>query len=74
MNVGFKGLNIDSGEGVILATGTTAFIEACDQLLKDRSYREKVGTAGKSVIDTQFDWDVVSKKLEDYFTQISRKN
>jgi len=74
MNVGFKGLNIDSGEGVILATDTTAFIEACDQLLKDRSYREKVGTAGKSVIDTQFDWDVVSKKLEDYFTQISRKD
>lgn len=73
MNVGFQGLNIDSGEGVILATDTAAFIAACDRLLKDEAYRETVGTVGKRVIDTQFDWEVVSRKLEDYFTQITEK-
>lgn len=74
MNVGFQGLNIESGEGVILATDTPAFIKACAALLADKAQRQSVGEMGKRVIQTQFDWDVVSDKLIQYFGGILRKD
>jgi sugar transferase (PEP-CTERM/EpsH1 system associated) len=69
-NIGFNGLNIVSGEGVILAIETEAFAEECIALLQSRELRSKVGQQGKEVIRTQFDWDVIALKLERYFLQI----
>lgn len=66
-NIGFSGLNINSGEGVILAPDTVAFVQHCIDLLQSESLRRTVGTAGKEVIRTQFDWDVVAGSLEAYF-------
>lgn len=73
MNVGFQGLNIDSGEGVILAMDTLPFADACNKLLSDRSLRKEVGEAGKKVILSQFDWDVVAKKLTAYLAEVAAK-
>jgi sugar transferase (PEP-CTERM/EpsH1 system associated) len=73
-NIGFNGLNIQSGDGVILALATEAFAEACIELLKNRSLRQATGTAGREVIRTQFDWDVISHKLDQYFQNITHKN
>lgn len=69
-NIGFNGLNIVSGEGVILAMETEAFAEKCIALLQNKELRSKVGQQGKEVIRTQFDWDVIALKLERYFLQI----
>ncbi|MFA6059996.1 MAG: glycosyltransferase [Taibaiella sp.] len=69
-NIGFSGLNITSGEGVILAMETEVFAEQCIALLQSDALRQRVGEAGKEVIRTQFDWDVIAQKLEDYFLQI----
>jgi glycosyltransferase involved in cell wall biosynthesis len=69
-NIGFNGLNIVSGEGVILAIETEAFAEKCIALLQSHELRSKVGQQGKEVIRTQFDWDVIALKLERYFLQI----
>lgn len=69
-NIGFNGLNIESGEGVILALETEAFAESCVQLLLSAERRKQVGEQGKEVISRQFDWDVIASRLEDYFLQI----
>lgn len=69
-NIGFNGLNIESGEGVILAMETEAFASACVSLLQSQEQRNSIGTKGKEVIGTQFDWDVIARQLEDYFLQI----
>lgn len=71
-NIGFNGLNIISGEGVILALKTEEFAAQSIVLLKSEDLRRRVGEAGKEVIRTQFDWDVIAQKLEDYFLQIVR--
>jgi len=73
MNVGFQGLNIDSGDGVILAVDTDRFAQACNKLLSDTALRKQVGEAGREVIMAQFDWDVVAARLEFYFQQVCRK-
>lgn len=68
--VGFGGLNITSGEGVILAEQTEAFTQRCIELLQSAELRRNVGEAGSQVIRTQFDWDVVAMRLEQYFLDI----
>jgi Glycosyltransferase len=73
MNVGFQGLNIESGEGVILAMDTQPFANACILLLSDQNLRKEVGEAGKAVILSQFDWDVVAKKLEYYLQAVANR-
>ncbi|WP_118975428.1 glycosyltransferase [Taibaiella koreensis] len=69
-NIGFSGLNIASGEGVVLATDTEAFAAACIALLQSPEHRREVGEAGREVIRRQFDWDVVAASLEQYFYEI----
>jgi len=71
-NVGFGGLNIGSGEGVVLAPETAQFARECISLLRSAAQRETIGKAGKEIIRTRYDWDVVAKKLEDYFISICK--
>jgi polysaccharide biosynthesis protein PslH len=66
-NIGFNGLNINSGEGVILAMETEDFAAACIRLLQSEPERRRVGEAGRSAVRQQFDWDVIAAKLESYF-------
>jgi glycosyltransferase involved in cell wall biosynthesis len=69
-NIGFNGLNIVSGQGVILAMESTDFAQQCIELLQSSERRKSVGEQGMEIIHTQFDWDVIARKLEDYFLQI----
>jgi len=68
--IGFDGLNIRSGEGVVLAMDKASFSRECIRLLQSASLRKAVGEAGSEVIRTQFDWEVVSRQLEQYFADV----
>lgn len=68
--VGFAGLNIPSGKGVILARDTATFTTECIRLLKDKDLRETTGRAGQKVIQQQFSWNSVAAQLERYFKTI----
>ena len=68
--VGFEGLNIQSGEGVLLATSTEAFAESCCRLLADSTLRERTGETGKAKIRENFAWPVIAQQLESYFNKI----
>ncbi len=72
-NIGFNGLNIVSGEGVILALETEEFAAQCVRLLDSAALREQTGRQGRLVIESQFDWNVVARKLEGYFSALVRK-
>lgn len=69
-NIGFNGLNISPGEGVLLALETETFASECVSLLQSAGLRRQVGVRGREVILRQFDWDVIARRLEHYFRQI----
>ena len=69
-NIGFNGLNIESGQGVILALEKSDFAQQCISLLSSEDKRKEVGTKGTEVIRAQFDWNVIAKQLEDYFLKL----
>lgn len=69
-NIGFKGLGITSGEGVVLALETQDFADACVQLLKDATLRKSIGEKGEQIVRERYDWPVIAGLLEKYFIQI----
>jgi len=69
-NVGFKGLNIETGQGAILSTDTSSFANSVIELLSDVSFRQSVGQKGIAVIQQQFNWDNIAMQLENYFAGI----
>ncbi len=71
-NIGFGGLGIKSGEGAIMQTDPVAFAESVIKVLSSEADRTAIGLAGKEVIQTKFDWNVVTATLEDYFAQVAK--
>lgn len=71
-NIGFKGLGIESGEGAIMQTETTAFANSVMELLSSQNLREQVGKKGAEIIKQKFDWNVIARLLESYLTEVSR--
>lgn len=70
--VGFKGLNIQAGEGAFLAESAQTFSEYCIRLLGDQALRERVGKAGRQAIRSQFDWEVIAERLEAHLHAVLR--
>jgi polysaccharide biosynthesis protein PslH len=68
--IGFKGLGIKSGEGVLLGKNKEEFTKHILDLLSYMELRKQVGEKGKKVIYENYDWDIISKKLEDYFKSV----
>lgn len=71
-NIGFKGLDVENGEGVFLAMKTRDFAQCCIDLLKDKELRKKTGKAGEAVVRQRFDWQAVAHQLEQYFQIITK--
>lgn len=70
-HIGFAGLQIKSGEGVILAQKTTEFIDQVNTLLSDTNLRENVGQKGLTIARQRFSWDSIAAKLESYLIEFS---
>lgn len=70
-NIGFKGLGIESGEGAFMHQDATGFANRVKQLLDDKDLRQKTGNKGIEIIQQQFSWDIIAKKLENYFFKLS---
>ena len=69
-HIGFKGLGIKSGQGVILAHDAKDFADWVNRLLDDENMANDVSLLGKKHVLKYFDWDVISKTLEIYFENI----
>ncbi len=70
-HIGFEGLGIESGNGVIKETQTDAFAKAVLELLSSETQRKAVGEKGIALIQNNFSWEIISKKLIQYFNTIA---
>ena len=62
--LGAEGLGARDGESLLLADGGPAFAEAVSQLLACQDLRERVGTAGRLLLEKEFTWEMAWKKLD----------
>ncbi|MCI0449767.1 MAG: glycosyltransferase [Chlorobi bacterium] len=70
--VGFRGLGIKSGEGVLLAKNKEQFSEHIINLLSSRALRKETGEKGKKIVYNNFDWDKIADKLEKFFINLQK--
>jgi sugar transferase (PEP-CTERM/EpsH1 system associated) len=70
--IGFKGLGVKSGEGVIMQQNSNDFAESVISILQSEEKRKSMGETGKKIIQDNFDWDNISLKLVQYLTDISK--
>jgi sugar transferase (PEP-CTERM/EpsH1 system associated) len=73
-HIGFGGLGISSGEGAIMQRDPEAFAQSVITLLQSEQLRRTIGAKGMDVIARNFDWDVISLKLESYFETVRTGN
>lgn len=71
--IGFKGLGINSGEGVMLSLNKNEFIENVMKLLSSPELRKQIGEKGRKVIYENYDWNIISKRLETYFKEVMNR-
>ena len=70
-DVGFKGLEISSGEGVVYAPSGDDFVKAVNTLLASGDRREEVGQLGLEVARSRFSWEGISSEHERLWQEVS---
>ena len=72
-HIGFEGLQVVSGQGVIMAKEKEKFILEVNTLLSDTAKRQSVGEQGLEIARTSFSWDKIALKLETYLQEVARR-
>jgi glycosyltransferase involved in cell wall biosynthesis len=62
--IGAEGLPVRDGETALLADGADAFAGAVTRLLTCRELRQKIGSAGRLLLEQEFTWETAWKKLD----------
>jgi glycosyltransferase involved in cell wall biosynthesis len=63
-SVGAEGLAARDGEQILLADGPAAFAEAVSRLLACKEMRDRVGKAGRLLMEKEFTWEIAWQNLE----------
>jgi len=70
-NIGFAGLQIESGDGVIMAKDSIDFVNQVNQLLTNSALRQQVGQKGLNIAHQRFSWDSITDQLGYYIKEIN---
>jgi len=73
-NIGFAGLGIQDGQGVYMRSSALEFANTVSDLLSSAILRSQMGREGREIACNRFDWNIIVKQLESYFTQVVNKN
>jgi glycosyltransferase involved in cell wall biosynthesis len=57
-------LGARDGESLLLADGGHAFAEAVSRLLASMDLRQRVGAAGRRLLEKEFTWETAWEKLD----------
>jgi len=70
--VGFKGLGLQNGEGIVMAGNTESFINEINRLLGNEDERNRLAGKGMEKIRSTFGWDAVAIKLNQYLEGLTK--
>jgi glycosyltransferase involved in cell wall biosynthesis len=62
--VGAEGLSIEPGTHFVAADGARPFADAVIALLKDPQRRQRIGAAGRSLVEDRYSWAQVARPFE----------
>jgi glycosyltransferase involved in cell wall biosynthesis len=62
--IGAEGLPVRDGETALLADAAEAFAAAVTRLLTCKELRQRIGSAGRIVLEKEFTWETAWKMLD----------
>ncbi|MER3446056.1 MAG: hypothetical protein C4291_04115 [Candidatus Dadabacteria bacterium] len=69
--LGCEGLSVVDGENIMIADTPTEFAERVIQLLTDKGLRDRIVHNARRLVETHYDWAVISRKLMKVYDNIS---
>jgi len=68
--VGAEGLNVTDGQDIMLADTPEEFADKIMVLMHDAQLRNKLGAAGRKLVESFYGWDMLADKLERFLIGI----
>ncbi len=72
-SVGAEGLGAISGQHLLVADGARAFAGAVRRVLDDAGFAERLGAAGRALVEARFDWDAIAAAHENIYAGVLRE-
>src|SRR5207237_1169172 len=66
-SIACEGIDVNSGENVLIADAPQDLADTIRLALNNKSMRERLGAAGRILIEERYSWDVIGKRLDRAF-------
>jgi polysaccharide biosynthesis protein PslH len=65
-----EGLDLVSGRHLLVADNPSSFAEAVIRILEDRPLADRLGVAGRQLMESRYGWDTVTAQLEELHDRV----
>ena len=62
-SIGAEGLNVSDGQHLLIADNPKDFAQSIIAFLLDDKMRTKLGTYGRALVEREYEWSVIGKKM-----------
>jgi len=69
-SIGCQGLEAITGRHLFIADRPEVFASQTVKLLKDKKLRLKMGMAGRRLVESKYNWEVIARKLEGIYQEL----
>jgi len=72
-SIGCEGLSVTGGEHLEVADDPDTFAQKTARLMSDADAAGELGRRGRQLVEREYSWEVVARRLEEFHTQFIRK-
>ncbi len=72
--IGCEGLDVEDGRHLLIADEPGKFADNIVRLLNDPSLCRRIVREGRHLVESQYDWDVVTEHLLEIYSQLAKSN
>lgn len=73
-DIAVEGLGVEDGVHVVTSNTASGLAKQTIKLLQQPSLRQKLATNGKRFVTQNYDWDMISKKLDSIYKQMGKSH
>ena len=73
-SIGCEGIRVRPGENILVADSAPDMADAILEVLSDNNLRAKLGSAGRSLVERAYTWDVIGAHLEQAYRSATNRS
>jgi polysaccharide biosynthesis protein PslH len=68
--VGAEGLEVNANQDLLVADTPEVFAKKVVDLIENPDFRQSVGSAGRKLVETKYNWQILGQRLEDVYSRV----